>query len=183
MDQLRHGGLRPLLPAGILMLSAILVVAPWTVRNMAETGRLVPISTGAGQTIFSGSYLPSGGDPQKVTPDLLESDPVLARKVAKSAGTDPADAPPDLVFRMMAAQSRPGVPTDEALASMGRQQIPRQPASRSAGVLCLPGFQSPPDLVERTGRSDRSATRKAVPLDDRRPVAGRARRAGPEPTL
>ncbi len=136
IDYLRDGGLRPLLPAGILMLSAILVVAPWTVRNIAETGRLVPISTGAGQTIFSGSYLPSGGDPQKVTPDLLESDPVLARKVAKSTGTDPADAPPDLVFRMMAAQSRPGVPTDEALASMGRQQyldnLRRDPLAFSA---------------------------------------------------
>jgi len=136
LGSLRQGGLRPLLPAAILMLSAVLVVAPWTVRKLADTGRLVPISTGGGQTIFSGSYLPSGGDPQKVTPNLLDSDPALARKVAKNTCADPAEAPPDLVFRMMAARSRPGVPTDQALASMGRQQyldsLRRDPLELSA---------------------------------------------------
>lgn len=136
LGSLRQGGLRPLLPAAILMLSAVLVVAPWTVRKLADTGRLVPISTGGGQTIFSGSYLPSGGDPQKVTPNLLDSDPALARKVAKNTGADPAEAPPDLVFRMMAARSRPGVPTDQALASIGRQQyldsLRRDPLELSA---------------------------------------------------
>jgi hypothetical protein len=98
------------------------VIAPWTARNYAELGRLVPISTGAGQTVFSGSYVPSGGDPQKVTPALLESDPSLAREVRAQTGAEPEAAPPDLVFRLIADRSYPGVPTDEALAMMGRQQ-------------------------------------------------------------
>jgi hypothetical protein len=119
---IRRGGTRPALPAAVLVLSALLVVAPWTARNFAEMGRLVPISTGAGQTVFSGSYVPSGGDPQKVTPALLKEDPSLASLVESRAGTEAASAPPDLVFRLMANREYPGVPTDEALSRMGRQQ-------------------------------------------------------------
>ncbi len=119
---LRKGGMRPLFPAGILMISALVVIAPWTARNYAELGRLVPISTGAGQTVFSGSYLPSGGDPQEVTPRLLEANPSLSRLVERRTGADAAAAPPDVVFRLMAARSHPGVPTDQALTLMGRQQ-------------------------------------------------------------
>ncbi len=122
IGSLRREGTRPLLPAAVLLLSALVVIAPWAVRSYADTGRLVPLSTGGGQTVFSGSYLPSGGDPQKVTPGLLRSDPSLARLVEKTTGSDPAAAPPDLVFRLMAAREHPGLPTDEALALMGRQQ-------------------------------------------------------------
>ncbi len=132
----RRGGLKPLLPAAILMFSALVVLAPWTARNLAETGRLVPISTGGGQTVFSGGYLPSGGDPQKVTPGLLRADPSLARLVEQKTGSDPLAAPPDLVFRLMAARTHPGVPTDQALAMMGRQQyldgLRRDPLAFSA---------------------------------------------------
>lgn len=118
----RRGGLRPLLPAMVLMLSALVVIAPWTARNYAEMGRIVPISTGGGQTVFAGSYLPSGGDPQKVTPGLLRSDPWLARQVRLRTGADPETAPPDFVFRLIAERDHPDVPTDEALAMMGRRQ-------------------------------------------------------------
>ncbi len=118
----RRGGLRPLLPAAVLMISALVVIAPWTARNYAEMGRLVPISTGGGQTVFAGSYVPSGGDPQKVTPGLLEADPALARQVRLATGADPEAAPPDFVFRLIAARNHPGIPTDEALGKMGRKQ-------------------------------------------------------------
>lgn len=122
LASVRRRHLRPLLPAAVLILSALVVIAPWTARNIAETGRFIPISTGGGQTVFSGSYMPSGGDPQKVTPGLLASDPALAREVRLSTGDGPEAAPPDLVFRLIADRSHPGVPTDEALAIMGRQQ-------------------------------------------------------------
>lgn len=119
---LRRGDARPAFRAAVMVLSALLVIAPWTVRNLSETGRFVPISTGAGQTVFSGSYLPSGGDPQKVTPSLLDEDPVLASMVRKRTGADPAAAPPDLVFRLMADRRYPGMPTDQALTRMGGEQ-------------------------------------------------------------
>ncbi|MEX0620804.1 MAG: glycosyltransferase family 39 protein [Solirubrobacterales bacterium] len=113
---------RPLAPVAVMLLSALLVIAPWTARNFVEMGRLVPISTGGGQTLFAGSYVPSGGDPQKVVPHLLDSRPMLASAVAEATGKDPQTVPPDRVFSIMAAQTYPGMDSDAALALMGRQQ-------------------------------------------------------------
>ena len=52
--------------AAVLLAGVAIVVAPWTVRNLIVLDRFVPISTGGGQVLFAGTYLPSGGDPQKV---------------------------------------------------------------------------------------------------------------------
>ena len=62
----------------ILLASVALVIAPWTIRNAIELHRFVPISTGGGQALFTGSYLPTGGDPQRLLPELFERRPELA---------------------------------------------------------------------------------------------------------
>jgi hypothetical protein len=118
----RERSLRPLAPVAVMLLSALVVIAPWTARNYAEMGRLVPISTGGGQTLFAGSYLPSGGDPQKVTPHLLDEDPELASAVEKATGQDPDTVAADRVLTIMASRAYPAMETDAALARMGRRQ-------------------------------------------------------------
>ena len=45
---------------------AVVVVLPWTVRNVVALERLVPVSTGGGQVLYAGSYLPSDGNPEKI---------------------------------------------------------------------------------------------------------------------
>ncbi len=121
----RPRGLRPALLAGSTMVVAmLLVITPWVTRNLDESGRLVPLSTGGGQTLFTGSYLASAGDPLEVMPLVLEANPVLENRLrienARSGeGTD--SITPERVLAMLASSRMPGVPTDLALTRMGRE--------------------------------------------------------------
>jgi hypothetical protein len=125
--------------AAVLLAGVALVVAPWTVRNAIALDRFVPISTGGGQVLFSGTYLPSGGDPERVGREVLERHPGLTRKLAAqylpngaflvdSARKAPVAAVVDRVrleqiLAALAAQRYPDMDTDEALARMGRERL------------------------------------------------------------
>jgi hypothetical protein len=112
-DEWRRGSTR----AAILLAGVVVVVVPWTVRNAIAVDRFVPISTGGGQVLFAGTYLPSDGDPEKVGAEVVERHPELFG--------------PDAVQRLrleqilarLAAQRYPGLGTDKALSRMGRQQL------------------------------------------------------------
>jgi hypothetical protein len=115
----RHGwdGWRAgLLQAVIMMAGLALVVAPWTVRNAVALDRFVPVSTGGGQVLFSGSYMPSGGDPERVGAEVLERHPGLARQL-------PPEARLEQILTALAAQRYPGMESDAALARMGRERL------------------------------------------------------------
>ena len=103
--------------AALVCVGIVVVVAPWTVRNAVALERFVPISTGGGQVLFAGSYLPSGGDPEKVGVEVVERHPELfAPKAAKELRLE------QILARL--AQSRyPELETDEALAKMGRERL------------------------------------------------------------
>ena len=66
---------RGLAQAAVLLAGVALVVAPWTVRNAVALDRFVPISTGGGQVLFAGTYLPSDGDPEKVGTGVVAANP------------------------------------------------------------------------------------------------------------
>ncbi len=121
----RDLGMRRVLTGAMFMLGAILlVIAPWTTRNLDDSGRLVPLSTGGGQTLFTGSYLASAGDPLEVMPDVLRQNPVLAGRIAVEnarSGEGRESITPERVLGLLASSRMPGVPTDVALARMGRE--------------------------------------------------------------
>jgi Dolichyl-phosphate-mannose-protein mannosyltransferase len=102
--------------AAITLLGLALVIAPWTVRNAVALDRFVPVSTGGGQVLFAGSYLPSGGDPERVGAEVLERHPELQQGL-------PADPRLEQILAALAAQRYPGVETDAALARMGRERL------------------------------------------------------------
>lgn len=111
------GSWRGLVAAGVLLAGVAVVVAPWTVRNVVALDRAVPISTGGGQVLFAGTYLPSDGDPERVgaevvaeNPDLFEPDAVERLRLEQ-------------ILARLAAREHPGVETDRALARMGREQL------------------------------------------------------------
>jgi 4-amino-4-deoxy-L-arabinose transferase-like glycosyltransferase len=118
--------------AAILLAGAAIVVVPWTIRNAIALGRFVPVSTGGGQVLFAGAYMPSGGDPEAVGREVLERHPGLRRKL--SAQYLPRGAAPTLnavlarvrleqILAALAAQRYPGVESDAALARMGRERL------------------------------------------------------------
>ena len=121
---------RSLAQAAVLLLGFVLVIAPWTVRNAVVLGRLVPISTGGGQVLFAGSYLPSGGDAERVGREVLERHPGLTQGLAAEYARPGADLESVLahvrleqILAALATQRYPGLETDRALARMGRERL------------------------------------------------------------
>lgn len=102
--------------AVVLLAGMVIVVAPWTVRNAVALDRFVPVSTGGGQVLFAGSYLPSGGDPERVGEEVLERHPGLRARL-------PADPRLEQVLAALAAQRYPRLESDAALARMGRERL------------------------------------------------------------
>lgn len=118
-----HGGLRGsdwrrgLGQAAILLAGVVLVVAPWTIRNAVALDRAVPISTGGGQVLFAGTYLPSDGDPEKVGTEVVERHPELFGPNAAQR------LRLEQILARLAAGRHPGLETDQALSRMGKDQL------------------------------------------------------------
>lgn len=106
-----------LLRAAIFLGALVLVIAPWTIRNAVALDRFVPISTGGGQVLFAGTYLPSDGDPEKVGAEVVAENPVLFQ---------PQDAQRlrlEQILARLAADRYPGLETDQALSKLGEEQL------------------------------------------------------------
>jgi hypothetical protein len=103
--------------AALVCLGIVVVVGPWTARNAIALERFVPISTGGGQVLFAGSYLPSDGNPEKVGVEVVERHPELfAPKAARELRLEQ-------ILARLAHHRYPELETDEALAKMGRERL------------------------------------------------------------
>jgi hypothetical protein len=110
-----------------LFVGLAVVVAPWTVRNAVTLDRFVPVSTGGGQVLFAGSYMPSDGDPERVGEEVLARHPGLASELAAQRSI-PVNSILDHVrleqiLAALARQRYPAMESDEALARMGRERL------------------------------------------------------------
>ncbi|MFP5388382.1 MAG: hypothetical protein ACLGG5_03685 [Thermoleophilia bacterium] len=101
----------------LLLVGVAVVVAPWTVRNAIALDRFVPVSTGGGQVLFAGTYLPSDGDPEKVGAQVVERHPELFGPHAVKR------LRLEQILARLAEQRYPGVETDKALSKMGKEQL------------------------------------------------------------
>ena len=112
----RDGWRTGLVQALVMLVGLAVVVVPWTVRNEVALGRFVPISTGGGQVLFAGSYMPSGGDPERVGAEVLERHPELRGELPPSPRLEQ-------ILAALARQRYPEMETDAALARMGRERL------------------------------------------------------------
>lgn len=112
----RDGWRAGLAQALVMLVGLGMVVAPWTVRNAVTLDRFVPISTGGGQVLFAGSYLPSDGDPEKVGEEVLERHPELRAQL-------PSDPRLEQILAALAHQRYPRLEADAGLARMGRERL------------------------------------------------------------
>jgi 4-amino-4-deoxy-L-arabinose transferase-like glycosyltransferase len=108
---------RGLVQAAVLLAGVVLLVSPWTARNAIALDRFVPISTGGGQVLFAGTYLPSDGDPEKVGAEVIERHPGLF------APGDVQQLRLEQILARLAASRYPNLETDQALARMGRERL------------------------------------------------------------
>ena len=122
--------------AAVMLAGLALVVAPWTIRNAVALDRFVPVSTGGGQVLFTGAYIPSDGDPERVGEEVLERHPGLTRRLAAKyvpalQGSSMAAQREALLGRVrleqilaaLAEQRYPSIETDRALSRMGRERL------------------------------------------------------------
>jgi 4-amino-4-deoxy-L-arabinose transferase-like glycosyltransferase len=105
-------------PQALLMLAGVaMIVVPWTVRNAVALDRFVPVSTGGGQVLFAGTYLPSDGDPEKVGAEVVERHPGLFGPNAVR------ELRLEQILTRLAHQRYPELETDKALSKMGKEQL------------------------------------------------------------
>jgi hypothetical protein len=103
--------------AAVLLAGVVVIVAPWTIRNAVALDRFVPISTGGGQVLFAGTYLPSDGDPEKVGAEVVAENPQLF------APQDARHLRLEQILARLAQARHPGMETDQALSKMGKEQL------------------------------------------------------------
>jgi len=106
-----------LVRAAIFLLGLVVVVAPWTARNAVALDRFVPISTGGGQVLFAGTYLPSDGDPEKVGAEVVAENQDLFES------QDAQQLRLEQILARLAADRYPGMETDQALSELGKEQL------------------------------------------------------------
>jgi hypothetical protein len=108
---------RALLAAAIVVLGIVVVVAPWTVRNAFALHRFVSVSTGGGQVLYSGTYLPSDGNPEAVGVHVVEEHPDLFGPHAVE------NLRLEQILARLAEAEHPGTEPDQALSKMGKEQL------------------------------------------------------------
>jgi hypothetical protein len=108
---------RPLLTAAIVVLGIVVVVAPWTARNAFALHRFVTVSTGGGQVLYSGTYLPSDGDPERVGAGVVAEHPELFGPHAVE------NLRLEQILARLAEATYPELETDKALSKMGKEQL------------------------------------------------------------
>jgi hypothetical protein len=106
-----------LLPAAVFLAATFVVIAPWTIRNAVALDRFVPISTGGGQVLYAGTYLPSDGDPEKVGAEVVRENPQLF------APQDAQRLRLEQILARLAHARYPAMETDQALSKMGKEQL------------------------------------------------------------
>jgi hypothetical protein len=129
---------RSLKVAAILVLGIVVVVAPWTVRNAFALHRFVSVSTGGGQVLYSGTYLPSDGNPEKVGAGVVAEHPQLFGPHAVEK------LRLEQILARYAEYRYPGLEPDKALSKLGKAQLERDVIHHTGEYI---GF-----LAEKIGR-------------------------------
>ena len=108
---------RALVAAAVVVLGMVVVVAPWTARNAFALHRFVTVSTGGGQVLYAGTYLPSDGNPEKVGAAVVAEHPDLFGPHAVE------NLRLEQILARLAEATYPDMEPDQALSKMGKEQL------------------------------------------------------------
>lgn len=114
-------GLRPAIVSVVLFGLAVLVpIVPWTVHNYQQLDRMVPVSTGSGKALFTGTYYPGDGEYQRVKAELLFQQ-TGERLTPGSVELEAVDPVP--LFDRAAREAYPELDRDAALGRLGKENF------------------------------------------------------------
>jgi hypothetical protein len=116
-DAARGSWRRALLAAAVVALGMVVVVAPWTVRNAVVLHRFVSVSTGGGQVLYAGTYLPSDGNPEKVGAGVIAEHPALFGPHALQ------NLRLEQILARLGEHAYPELEPDQALSKLGKEQL------------------------------------------------------------
>lgn len=135
----RSSGLRAaLVPSLVMLVAALLVLAPWTVRNAVVLERFVPVSTGGGKALYIGTHVEAEGDGEKLRSLLLARHPELRAKLARTGSlSDPDRYLLELLLTREAGRAHPGIDTDTALGKLGRENLGNAIAEQPGDLLAM----------------------------------------------
>ncbi|HMT05167.1 MAG TPA: hypothetical protein PKD76_06465 [Solirubrobacterales bacterium] len=68
---LKSGAGTAVLATILFGLATLVPIVPWTVHNYHQLDRIVPVSTGSGKALFTGTFYPGDGEYQQVKAELL----------------------------------------------------------------------------------------------------------------
>ncbi|HEX7278140.1 MAG TPA: glycosyltransferase family 39 protein [Solirubrobacterales bacterium] len=120
--------------AAILLIALVLPILPWTVRNFIVLDKAVPVSTGGGKALYVGTYLPGDGEYQRVKAILAER--YLGRDLEPGSPELDAVNPTEL-FDRIAEEEHPGLPRDEALGKIGKENLSNYFGEDPGGYLAM----------------------------------------------
>lgn len=120
---------RAVLAAILFGLAALVPIVPWTVHNYVTLDRVVPVTTGSGKALFTGTYKPGDGEYQRVKAALLREQ-TGRRLEPGSAELDRVDPVP--LFNRV-AERYPQLDRDAALGRIGRENLERYLADDPLG--------------------------------------------------
>lgn len=137
LRELQQSGWRPGLAVAALMLAGLLIpILPWTVRNAVVLDKLVPISTGGGKALYTGTFLPADGEYQRVKAILYERRTGISLD-PHSRALDEVEPTP--LFDEVAETRYPDLPRDEALGRVGRENFEKFFDEDPVGYLGMTG--------------------------------------------
>ncbi len=119
-------GARMAISSTLLFVAAVLVpIVPWTIHNYSQLDRIVPVSTGSGKALFTGTYLPGDGEYQQVKAELLyeQTGRRLDPDSSELEKVDPVPLFDRVASQYKAENDLADLDRDAALGRLGRENL------------------------------------------------------------
>jgi hypothetical protein len=126
------------LAASALFVLAVLVpIIPWTAHNQHSLGRIVPISTGSGKALFTGTYYPGDGEYQQVKAELYyqQTGNRLDPDSAELEKVDPVPLFDRVASEYKAANELQDLDRDAALGRLGKENLKKYFGDHPVGYV------------------------------------------------
>ncbi|HWC47415.1 MAG TPA: glycosyltransferase family 39 protein [Solirubrobacterales bacterium] len=133
----RHNWTGGLAAAAVLLVAIALPILPWTIRNYVALERVVPISTGGGKALYTGTYLPADGEYQRVKAILVQR--YQHRDLAPNSEAL-NNVNPTPLFNRVAAEvqkEHPELSRDQALGKLGKENLSKYFGEDPGGYLAM----------------------------------------------